>query len=196
MKKLIFTATVILAAAQSVLAQNSVQIHYGYCNPVGLHVGEAFKGTEGFGATVLHKGKESNWAYGASFNRQSFNSSDSYFGKDYSASVKNNNLLFSLRNDYKLKPDRQLYWGIDAGIGINRYAYSKGGVSKSERNNAFTSGFVLGADWFISRNISLDINGSYYRMRMDAVNFNDQFRSNNFKDIRFNIGLKYSFISK
>jgi hypothetical protein len=61
-----------------------------------------------------------------------------------------------------------------------------------ERNNVFTSGFILGADWFINKYFSLDINGTYYRLQMDAVNFDDKFRSSSFKSLAFNIGLKFS----
>ncbi len=60
-----------------------------------------------------------------------------------------------------------------------------------ERNNAFTTGFISGADWFINKYFSPDINGAYYRLQTDAVNFDDKFRSSSFKNLSLNIGLKY-----
>lgn len=191
MKKIFTTAAILLAAIQFSTAQNIIQVNYGYRNPIGSNIREAFRSTDGFSATLLHKGKTGKWAYGVSFNRQSFCSSNDYFSKDFSACFKNSNLLFSLRKDYKLKADHQLYWGIDAGMGLNKYKFNKAGFKSEERINAFTSGFILGADWFINKYFSLDVNGAYYRVQMDPVNFDDKFRSSSFKSVAFNIGLKF-----
>lgn len=192
MKKLIITAA-IAAAAQISAAQFSVQVNYGYRNPVGANTREAFDATTGFGITVLRTGKANGLAYGLSFNRQSFASAPAYFSKDYSASFKNSNLLFSLRKDYKLKADYRLYWGADAGLGMNKYAYTKAGSHNEYNANAFVTGFMLGGDWYIFNNLSLDIHGAYYRIQMDPVNFDDRFSSSRFKTISLNAGLKYSF---
>ncbi len=108
MKKLFTAAAISLAAIQPATAQNTIQLNYGFRNPAGSTIKEAFKNTDGPGATLLHKGKSGKRAYGVSFNRQSFCSANDYFNKDFSVRFKNSNLLFSFRKDYKLKADHLL----------------------------------------------------------------------------------------
>lgn len=192
MKKLIITAAV-LAATKISNAQFSVQVNYGYRNPVGTGIRQAFDATNGFSVTALRTGKNDKWAYGISFNRQSFASSAVYFSKDYTARFKNSNLLFSLQKEYRVKTDHRLYWGIDAGLGINRYMYNKAGIRNAFNANAFVTGFLLGADWCIMQNFSLNIQCAYHRMQMDPVNFDDRLSSSRFKTVSLDAGIKYRF---
>lgn len=195
MKKTFTIVALFLATVQISMAQNELLINYGYRNTAGSNLGNAFKAGNGFGTTFLHNGKQGKWAYGITLNTQTFSTSNDYFSRDYSAKFKNSNLLFSLRKEYKLKADHQLYWGVDAGLALNNYTWKKGGINYQENNKGLTAGFILGADWYITKYLSLDINGSYHRVKMNPLNFDDKFSNGNFKYISLNMGLRFSIPS-
>jgi hypothetical protein len=194
MKKTLFATVVVVSGlftGTKVMAQNAIQLSYGFKKPVGNNISGAFKSNGGESVSLIHQLNESKWAIGATFNQQKFKSNANYFKDGYQADMSVSNALFSLRKKVFLKEEHHWYWGVDVGVAFNKFKNGNRITSATEKNVGFTRGFIIGSIWNINKQFAIDMNGTYQSTYTGDINYNEQFTKSNFKYTSLNLGVRY-----
>jgi hypothetical protein len=193
MKKFFISLAILFVIPFSLLAQNSVSINYGAALPKGEILRDAFQPSTYLGISFLHRVSNAQWYYGGTISHVGLTSKDDFFKDNYHTKVHLTNYLFSLRKDFKFRQEHKWYIGLDAGLNHHVQKTKKNNLVTEAHHTGYTTGFMLGADWYISQQFSFVIEGKYTRCYTGAVNYNDQFSSSSLKYYGVNLGLVYHF---
>ncbi|HJW16174.1 MAG TPA: hypothetical protein VJ499_03595 [Flavisolibacter sp.] len=193
MKKYYLPLVIAFTIPFTLMAQNSLRANYGIALPKGETLRDAFQPSTSIGISFLHGVSNAKWYYGGTISHVALTSKDDFFKDSYNTKINLTNYLFSLRKDFKIKEEHKWYIGLDAGLNHHVQKTRKNTLVSDAHHTGFTTGVVLGTDWYISRQCSFLIEGNYTRCYTGTINYNDQFSSSSLKYYGVSLGLVYHF---